>query len=175
MIDASQSATYEYAVKFYELLVSQAKLEPLPDVSYTSDSPRSSSDVLVWRGKLQDAFKAVGASNVYYTRIRRIFLKYDCVTYLQRGTKSYDSVLVLNRPPPIEEISLEDLTAKPGDATLQALAERLGEAEHQLAILIAWRESLGGLDILQLASNVEGRISALERGRVKNGKTAKQD
>lgn len=173
MIDASQSATYEYAVKFYELLVSQAKLEPLPPTEFTAPAlePTAGSDVLVWRGKLQDAFKAVGASNVYYTRIRRIFLKYDCVTYLQRGTKSYDSVLVLNRPPPIEEISLEDLTAKPGDATLQALAERLGEAEHQLAILIAWRESLGGLDILQLASNVEGRLKALERGRGKSAKT----
>lgn len=164
------SATQEYALAFYNLLAGQAVNEPLLLTEDETDQLES-DDVLVWRGKLMEAFESMKVSNVFYSRIRRIFLKYDCVTYLQRGTKSYDSVLVLNHPPP-QILSAEDLTVRPGDATLQAVAERLSEAEHKIAVLEAWRDSLGGLNILELAIEVK-RLSDLSKDATTGGSNGK--
>lgn len=149
-------ATLVYAHKFYDALVELATPELIPGEGIDSE-------VLVFRGKLMDVFQSLGLSATYYSRIRRIFIKYDCVTYLQRGTRSYDSVLVLHRPPPTaENISAADLTDDPSGGTMSAMAERLDELEREVSILTQWRESLGGLNILEALRDIEKRLPKRE-------------
>lgn len=138
--------TAKYARDFYDALVKRARTEILEGDPIAPLI--AGNEVLVFRGKLSPIFQSLGISNIYYSKIRRIFIKYDCVLYLQRGTRSYDSVLILNRPPP-DNLAAEDLTERPGDATLSAVAERVAELEHEVEVLRKWRESLGGLDILK--------------------------
>lgn len=157
-VEEPTSVTAQYARDFYDALVKRGALELLPD--------SGNKEVVVFRGKLLPVFQGLGISNIYYSKIRRIFIKYDCVTYLQRGTRSYDSVLVLNHPPP-QELSPEDLTERPGDATLQAVAERVGELEHSVETLENWRESLGGIDILKALREFELRLAKVEKKREK--------
>lgn len=154
-------ATLVYAHKFYDALVELAQSEP---VEVNADGSASNSDsVLVFRGKLMDVFQSLGLSATYYTRIRRIFIKYDCVSYLQRGTRSYDSVLVLNHAPPSpQEIAPEDLTDDPSRDTIGAMADRLEELEREVSILTQWRESLGGLNILEALRDIEKRLPKRE-------------
>lgn len=149
-------ATLVYAHKFYDALVELAQSELIPGEGIDSE-------VLVFRGKLMDVFQSLGLSATYYSRIRRIFIKYDCVTYLQRGTKSYDSVLVLNHAPPTaQEISPADLTDDPSGATMAAMADRLEDLEREVSILTQWRESLGGLNILEALRDIEKRLPKRE-------------
>jgi len=146
-------ATAVFAKQFYELLLERAKEELVGDTS-----------ALVFRGKLTEIYDTMGISGVYYTRIRKIFRKYDCVTYVERGTKAYDSVVVLNHPPPAPEILTEDdLTDREGDATLKAVAERLDEAEAVTEKLENWYNGLGGLNIVEAFRNFERRLTKLEQ------------
>lgn len=146
-------ATEVYAKQFYEMLEKRATLELIDNEEGT--------ETLVFRGKLMEVFTSLGISSMYYTRIRKIFIKYDCVTYLQRGSRAYDSVLILNHPPP-ENLTAEDLTHVPGPDTLTALAERVASLENTAKGLENWREGTGGINIVELARNFEGRIAALE-------------
>jgi hypothetical protein len=161
-------ATELYAKQFYDKLVELSTLEVLDNLTESSGT-----EVRVFRGKVSEVFEALGLSQVYYSRIRKIFIKYDCVTYVQRGTRSYDSVLVLHRPPP-ENLPEEDLTSRPGDATLTALNERVEALERSVKIL---ESKLGGLNIVEALRNFEGRLRSLENGDSNgrsSGKTEKQ-
>lgn len=156
-VNDTNNATYIYAHAFYTLLDGQAKEE---EITVAGEIVT----VRVWRGKLSELFDSLSISNKYYTSIRRILIEYDCVQYLERGTRGYESVLVLNHaPPPIEKISPADLTSSAGDATLVAVAERLTSAERKLAILEGLRDQLGGINIAEVLQDMERRVSQLER------------
>lgn len=151
-----------YARKFYELLEKRAKTEYLE----TDDLVAMPQEILVFRGSLTDVFKELKVSQTFYSKIRAILIEYDCVTYLQRGTKAYDSVLLLNHPPP-EEISLEVLT-RPGEAaSIAVLADRLEDVERSVEIFTKWRETTGGINIGDAFRDMERRLAKLE-GDAKN-------
>lgn len=144
-------APLHYTHVFYDELVERAQLEKT-----------STGEVLVFRGKLMDVFADLKVSQHYYTIIRRILLEHNCIEYLQRGTKAYDSVIVLRHPPP-KEISSKDLTRDPSAATLRELA-------HRVTALESWRETVtgsdsadGGLNIGQALITLEKRLARLER------------
>lgn len=151
------TATAVYARQFYELLKERATLEEI----LPSETDEAVS-ALIFRGKLMEVFAELKVAQTYYTRIRAIFLKYDCVTYIQRGTKSYDSVLALHHPPP-EELPKQDLTYRPGDATLSAVAERVSDLERSAAKIESWLDQLGGINLVEVFRNFEGRIADLEK------------
>jgi hypothetical protein len=147
------SATAIYVHQFYQELEKRAKLETVQNV-----------EVLIFRGKLSDVFESLSISNKYYSRIRKILLKYDCVQYLERGTRSYDSTLLLNHaPPPIEKFSEEDLTDRTGPDTVTEMARRLAELEQEVAVLGGLRDKLGGIDITEALRNLESRVRSLEQ------------
>lgn len=153
-----------YAHKFYEKLAERATTETVEDIF---GNPQK--DVVVFRGKLTDVFSELKIAQPYYVKIRRILMDYNCVTYLQRGTKAYDSVLILNHPPP-EEIAPEVLTSAAKSATLGEMARRLRALED-------WRETTaGGLNIGEALRNMEVRISKVEETLLTervNGKSEK--
>lgn len=151
-------ATISYAGQVYEELVRRAALEET-----------EGAEVLVYRGKITEVFNYFGLSQNYYTSIKRIFDICECITYLQKGTNAYPSVVVLNRPPPasVEELPLklrerilpEDLTAEGEFARLRA----------QVETLTAWRETLGGINLGEAVRNIERRLSRLEKATAKTG------
>lgn len=153
-------ATEVYAHQFYNLLEANANLEPVTE----------SEQALVWRGKIMELFNSMGVASNYYTRIRAVFIKYDCVTYVQRGSRAYDSVLILNHPPP-ESFSAEDLTHVPGTDTLPGVAERVADLENSVKGLENWREGIGGINIGEALRNFEVRIKRLETGENDKDKT----
>jgi hypothetical protein len=105
-----------------------------------------------------ELFNSMGVSDNFYSRIRRILLEYECITYLERGTKSYDTVLVLHHEPP-ENISPILLTSGRDGATLGDIPD----LERRLRVLEDWRIAItGGTDIIKVMQNFEGRIATLE-------------
>lgn len=165
MNTTAQSTTETYARQFYDLLVEQSKLEKLPP---------EDTEHRVWRGKLLEAFIELGASQIYYSRIRNIFLEYGCVTYVIRGTKAYPSVLILNWPPP-EEISQDLLTGPSKGGTVQTLAEAVEEMTRRLRAVEDWRETTtGGLNIGEALRDLEKRLAKLE-GNATNGAKAEEN
>lgn len=164
-------AVVKYADQFYQGLLDRSRTVTVDEKIVTKAMDRdlaklginTGDTITIFEGKLSDLYNDLKLSGTYYSRIRKLLIRYDCITYLVRGTKTYDSILVLNKPlPPLENILPEDLTPAPGDATLQAVEERVSGLEHQLAALGAWRETLGGLSI-EILRNIEHRLSQLEK------------
>lgn len=156
-------AAITHARQFYAILEERATEEPLPldpNVVYNTEDPVPT--VLVFRGQLSDVFREMKVSQSFYTKIRAILIEYDCVSYLQKGTRAYDSVLILNHEPP-EEISPEVLTRPSDPATLSVLADRLEDLEHSVKVLEKWRDSAGGINIGEALRNMELRLAKLER------------
>lgn len=157
-------AAITYTKQFYAILEKRAKLEiivddPQTDEMGTNSEPR---EVLVFRGQLSDVFRELKVSQTFYSKIRAILIEYDCVTYLQRGTRAYDSVLLLNHPPP-EEVPPEVLTRPSDPATLSAVADALESLSHSVSVLEKWRESTGGINISEALRNMELRLARLEK------------
>jgi hypothetical protein len=147
-------ASLAYAHKFYELMVERAKLETIQG-SFDVDIPEP-VEVLVFRGKLTDIFVELKVSQKYYVTIRKILREYDCVQYLQRGTKAYDSIVILNHPPP-EEISPLLLTDSHSPA-------KIADVERRVTALEDWRvTTAGGINIGEALRNMETRLAKLER------------
>lgn len=158
-----------YVRQFYDLLYSQSKIEAIPAPVSLANDADAVTEARIWRGKMQDAFAELGVSANYYTLIRNIFLYYDCVQYVVRGTKAYPTILVLNQPPP-EIIAPELLTGAPVADTVP-----LSELDRRLGALEDWRETITGGGTLALQDtlrNFEERLRFLEQRSETNGTKA---
>lgn len=135
----------KYARQFYDALAERAEL--------------NEGGELVFTGKLLEVFHSLGVAQKYYTTTRRIFKLYECVRYIERGTKAYDSVLVLLHPPPDElpPDVIDRLTNRERAANVEDVARRVSALED-------WRESLtmGGTNISAILRNFEKRLAKLE-------------
>jgi hypothetical protein len=123
----------------------------------------------IFTGNYSDVFKEVGASLAYYTPIRSLLLSPTldpCITIYQRGNSDQPSQIRLNHPPPPEwsDLRAKDLTSASGSATLPLL-------EKKVAGLVAWRESIGEVNLSEALRNFEQRLSNIERELRKLGKT----
>lgn len=151
-----------YAHQFYAAMVLQAKTETI-EGSFDVAIPEP-VEVLVFRGKLTDIFADMKVSQKYYVTIRKILREYDCIQMLQRGTKAYDSIVILNHPPP-EEISPTLLT----DAHSPA---KIADVDRRVTALEDWRvTTAGGLNIGEALRDMEIRLAKLEKERETSGKT----
>jgi hypothetical protein len=142
-----ESALYTYLCKVYELLEERSTVDESGERTFV--------------GSLKELFNETGASTTYYTPIRRLLdSPHDdpCITIYQRGNSNQESVIRLNHSPPEEwqKIFVRDLTGGRESATILVRMEREVEA------LIAWRESLGEVNIAKALVNFEKRLRALE-------------
>jgi hypothetical protein len=139
----TESAVIKYARVLYAILDSYAVDNEYGERIYT--------------GFISEAYKDLGASSSYYTRIMRILVKVGAIEQVQRGARTQPSVIWLKGMP--EEISPEGLTTAREAATL------LAELERRTSALESWRETTGGLNIQEAFRNMENRLSKLERKR----------
>jgi len=131
--------------KFYAALVKKAEQD-------------EETGMLVYEGSPTQLYKELGINPSYYTPIRKILLKTECITILQQGNRAQPTVWILNHEPPAQDSWPDDLTGDQVSATLRA------DFERRIAALEAWRENLttGGLNISEVFRNFESRISTLE-------------
>lgn len=140
MVMAMTKAAAEYAKKFHALLTERAELNEYGE--------------LVFHGSLTKLYDELGASTTYYTPIRSALIETQSIEITKQGAgKQLSEVTVKELS---EKISPDPLTPAPDAATLTAGVER------RLLRLEAWRETTGGLNIVEALRNMELRLSKLE-------------
>lgn len=122
-------------------------------------------------GKLTDIWNSVGASQTFYSKVRKLLLDEGCITVVERGSRNVPSVIVLNHPPPDAPPEAEREAANPH----LTRAATLARVEGRVKALEGWRESTGGINIAEALRNFEKRLSRVEAETgVANGKVKKQ-
>lgn len=155
-----------YAHQFYDALLERAKTETIiPAWAEDEGDGRFGleelpTEAVVYRGKITELFRELGLSQIYYTKSMKIFRTHNCITYLQRGTKAYDTVIILNHPPPpvgSEDFTKQSLTDEEGSASLEEVARRVAALED-------WRETTaGGLNIGDALREHEKQLAAIRK------------
>lgn len=136
---------FERAVQLYEILDRQAKDEKTDD----------NKKVRVFRGSLTDLYYQLGFGPGHYSPTWKILYDLGCVTMLQRGAKSVQSVMILHHAPDHAEYlqtrdqGKQDLTRRQDYATLSADIQAI-------------KRQIGGIDIRNVLLNLEQRIASLE-------------
>lgn len=120
---------------------------------------RSENNIFV--GSITKAWASIGASNSYYTKVRAVLLKQECITIEARGAGGSPTVVRLLRPPEI--LLPEDLTTEREAARLSA-----AQAEKRIEAL---EKRLKGVNITEALRDIETRLSKLEQTGGTNGKS----
>jgi hypothetical protein len=112
----------------------------------------------VFRGQMTHVFDSLNISRSYYTPIRTLLVENDCILIVQRGSRSVESIIVLQQEPSPEGMTMPPLTGRSHAAKVSARLDNL-------------EERLGGLDIVKAFDNHEKRLKALEgKGRGGGGR-----
>lgn len=142
----ASDAVFDYASKFYSLMEREAKDEDIP----------SGRKARVFRGSVTNLFKEIGASQAYYSKVRKGLIDSGCMTILQQGARGLPTVILLQGKPMRETF----VVSRPSDLTNRIdgaiLAQRVDNLELRL----------GGINLLEALSNHETRLRELE-GKVR--------
>lgn len=141
-----------HTLALYEALLEDAKVENVDGTEMT-----------VFRGSMTKTYNKVGCSQTYYSDIWHVLEDHGCITVLQRGARSVDSVIILHQAPSPERLqrrTTKDMTRRhtPHDI----LEQRVSNIEAMM----------GGLKLDELARNFEHRLTKLEQESI-NAKTTK--
>jgi len=117
------------------------------------DRATQEGEHLIFRGKVTKVFGETGISNGYYSEVFRQLEGQGCILYLQRGSKSTESVIALQHPPE----AAETLPAAPSPLTD---AERYANVWEDVRAL---KTLVGGLNIVEALKTIEDRLEELER------------
>lgn len=138
------TAVAVHARNLYELLDEKATMENVDGLA-----------VKVFRGPLTERYKAAHISKAYYSKIIRLLEDSGAISFLQKGARFQQSVILLNGEPDLDklaELSPQPLTGATSSAMVQ-LEQRVENLEKRLE----------GLDLVSLLKNYEERLSALEQ------------
>ena len=94
-------------------------------------------------------YDTLGISRSYYTPIVTFLRENDCVTFIQRGSRSAESVIVLHREPTVDGMTMPTLTGR-------------GQAAKVEARLVQLEKSTGGINIAKALADHEKRLKRLE-------------
>jgi hypothetical protein len=111
----------------------------------------------IFTGGMLAVYRETGASNSYYSRIRKVLVDSESITILQRGTGRQASEVRLNG---LDENIFAIPLTPPGRGAILG-----SEVDRRLASLESWRGTTGGLNIAEVLRNFESRIARLESGR----------
>ena len=103
----------------------------------------------VFRGSLTHVYDELGISRSYYTPIVTLMRENEYVSFLQKGSRSVESVIVLHREPTAEGMSLPPLTGRSHGAKVEARLKTL-------------EDSTGGIHIAKALADHERRLKKLE-------------
>jgi hypothetical protein len=138
----ASEATFDYASKFYDLM----------DKGAFNEDVTNGRKARVFRGSVTSLFKQLGASQAYYSKVRKALIESGCMTILQQGARGLPTVIVLHGKPEREtfvQSRESDLTKRLDGAIL---SQRVDNLERRL----------GGLDPQETALNFEKRLRELE-------------
>lgn len=145
----TEKAVHGKARVFYDRLVELARTQDQPD-----------TDSLVFTGNVSMVFHRLGISGNYYSAIRKLLIESGSVEILAVGRRNSPSVWRLAKPLPdaleLEEIAARVLTPADDRVTLSGLDERVSRLE-------GWRETVGGLNIVDAFREMEKRLNALSK------------
>lgn len=140
--------TQSYANALYELMDNNAVKRVVAGQSYK-----------VWEGPLTKTMQSIGVPQGVERRVTRLLEELDCIQILQRGSRTYPSVVALLAPPTADrwdDFRSRGLTTRPTAARLAAEVKDI-------------KKMLGGGDIAAILINFEERIVGIESVLRKNG------
>lgn len=117
---------------------------------YSHDEEIDGQPYNVFRGSIVDIYTRLGISRSYYSQIVAYLSENGCISYLQKGGRSVESVIILHHPPTFEGIELEPLTGRGRHDRLEARVKVL-------------EDRLGGLDYVKIFTELNRRLTKLER------------
>jgi hypothetical protein len=150
MSNDSTSVLFEHTARYYQNLKEEANTESLHGVK-----------VLVFRGSVVRVFRGLGVSQSYYSKIRKSLIEMGCLTVLQQGGRSTDSVVVLHRDPTAEDWENLSDGALTSNLDVAILGQRLNDVT----------ELIGGINVKSAIADLALRIEGLEREVERIGRT----
>jgi hypothetical protein len=140
-------ALAKHSIRFCELLEERGKREKIND-----------HHLKVFRGSITKLWNEVGASNAYYSQVKRSLEDMSCIVILQRGSVNVDSVVAVLRTPSPDEFAPQDLTKAEQPASLRQELESV-------------KRNIGGINIPDALQEIVERLEILEREVIQsNGK-----
>ncbi len=103
----------------------------------------------VFRGSLTHEYDELGISRSYYTPIVTFMRENECVSFIQRGSRSAESIIVLHREPSADGMTLPALTGRAHGAKVEARIKAL-------------EKSTGGINIVKAIHDMDKRLKKLE-------------
>lgn len=119
------------------------------------DRAKEEGNDLIFRGKVTEVFASTGVSQGYYSDVFKQLEGQECILYLQKGSRSTDSVILISHPPTPEahrERPKSDLTNPERYANLQEDVEAL-------------KTLVGGVSLVDALITIESRLKALEESQ----------
>lgn len=143
-------AIVRHTATFYDLLDQDAVTEQV-----------DGSALRIFRGKVTRVYRESGIPQSYYSDVFKQLEMQGCITFLQRGSKSVSSVIVLHQPPSAEGY----VPPRKPDLTD---AERYANVREDVEGL---KTLVGGINIAEALKTIETRIDQLEQqqGEIRNG------
>jgi hypothetical protein len=135
-------AVIRHALAVYNVLNDSSKLEDIGQ----------EKSARIFRGKITDVFRSTGIGQSYYTSVFNQLETQGCITILQRGARSVESVIVLHRPPTVEGYVAESKSALTD-------AERYANLRDDVEAL---KTLVGGIHIGEALKEVEQRLRIVE-------------
>lgn len=135
-------AIIRHTATVYQALNDESKLEDIGE----------EHNARIFRGKLTEVFKSTGVGATYYSEVFRQLDEQGCVTLLQRGSKSVDSVVILHRPP-----SPDGYLPPPKSPLTNP--ERYANLQEDVEAL---KTLVGGIHIAEALKEIEDRFKKLE-------------
>lgn len=121
---------------------------------YDAMKKASAKDQFV--GSITDVYKTLGISNQYYTQILRALVETGSVEHVQRGHHKRPSIYqLIHRPTKAQLAEFDFLTPRSRrvKVTEDDLLKRIEELERRV----------GKVEVIPALTNLEGRLSALEK------------
>jgi hypothetical protein len=137
----------------YNAISEQAAIEVIED-----------NEIMIYRGQVSKLYATLGIAQAYYTEIFQQLDDQGCITMLQRGSKSVDSVIVCHHEPSAAAYAPR---RGPRDLTSAEDYANMIEEHRRLVKLV------GGMDIVEAFRELDERVKRLEEipGREKFNKT----
>lgn len=142
---------FEHATSVYNELAQRARLDN-GEIDGT----------LRFEGSKVEAFRAVKISQMYYTPIFDLLTELGCIEQVRRGTSSQPSVIVLHKPPVLEEFTASHTKVLTKPTPLDTLRQQIEDMRRRLPD-IDLNSYILSLDTR--LSDLEARLSKIEQGR----------
>lgn len=137
----AERAIIRHTLTMFEALYKESSLEDI-----------EGETTRIFRGKVTDVFRSTGIGQSYYSEIFRQLQGQGCLTILERGSKAFNSTIVLHYPPTRE-------TTLPARKSVLTDAERYANLREDVEAL---KTLVGGVSIVEALRSIEERLGQLE-------------